>query len=275
MLALSTNSTRLPNGRVVAMKKFAPMGSSLCFPIMSVVHFALGVAGMHLYTGQPIKALAKKLYVYGDDIIVASEHVDTLFKVFPQFGLMFNEGKSFRKGPFRESCGYDAFKGSNVSPQRLKKRFLDSQDPNNLRSAIAMEVNLRDAGFKSTAVMLKRIVESRWGMFPLVSRGSSVLGWVEDDPSYLFEQECLKRRFHRPTQSVQIRARVVETRADCSMAGSWEQMMRANLHTLKSSTRLDERFQRIDILWRWMPQSALVPLRVSDPDMARAIKRLR
>jgi hypothetical protein len=275
LLALSTNSTRLPDGRVVSTKKFAPMGSSLCFPVMSVVHYALGIAGMHLYTGKPVKALAKMLYVYGDDIIVRSEHVDTLFTVFPLFGLKFNQGKSFRKGPFRESCGFDAFKGTNVSPQRLKKRFLDSRDPSSLCSAMTMEYNLRKSGYNSVAEVLKRIVESRWGVFPNVMPGSSVLGWVVDDPSDVIGQECLKHRFHRSTWSMQVRARVIETTADCSMSGGWEQLMRAQLHTIKGSTRLDERFQQIDISWKWVPQFALQTQRVSDPGYRRLVSKLR
>jgi hypothetical protein len=261
--ALSTPQIRLPDGGVLDAKKFAPMGSSLCFPIMSVVHYALGLACMHVRTARPVKALAKEIYVYGDDIIVETQHVASLFELFPKFGLKFNQGKSFVQGHFRESCGLDAFKGTNVTPQRLKSRFFDSQDPNDLCSVFAMHHNLRSAGFVQTARVLKTILESRHGEFPAVCEGSEVLGWISH-PAVVNAQLMgigphlsLRVTSSDALMHQQVKCRVIETRADSSMCGGWEQLVRALVHTAKGSERLDGRFSRKLIRFKRVPIDSL------------------
>jgi len=54
--------------------------------------------------------------VYGDDIIVPSESYDMVSWALECFGFQVNPEKSFSTGPFRESCGTDAFAGTNVRP---------------------------------------------------------------------------------------------------------------------------------------------------------------
>lgn len=259
LLALSCTRTRLPDGSLMEHQKFAPMGSSLCFPVMSVVHFALAVAVQHVATAQPVEALAKKTYVYGDDIIVQSSQARVLFEKFPLFGLRFNETKSFVDGPFRESCGLDAFKGECVTPQRFKKRFLDTVDlakgdPTHLVAGLRMEYNLRKAGYFNTALHLRKIISHRHGSFPTVFDGSGLLGWITDDPS----QVCLADGvgtsfFSRSHQSQYVRARAIVAEPFCSMVGSWERLLRAQLVDQRYSDKVDGRNQRIRIRWKRVP----------------------
>lgn len=279
LLALSAPTIQLPNGEVMKARKFAPMGSSLCFPIMSVVHYALAIAAMHVATARTTKALARDIYVYGDDIIVKTCHVDALFEAFPKFGLMFNQGKSFRHGHFRESCGMDAFQGANVSPLRLKRRFFDGRDPNDIHSVQDMHKALHDKGLVRTAAMLRTVVDHRYGTFPIVADGSPFLGWrhnalpdlselysrlVEAPPGthheLLKEEPALKEL--RPVwdadiQGITIKARVIRTASDCSMCGGWEQLMRSNLDALTGSARLDGRWARKTISFQRLPLPAL------------------
>jgi hypothetical protein len=285
LLALSTPCIKLPNGEVLDAKKFAPMGSSLCFPIMSVVHYALGVAAMHVATGRSTKALAKDLYVYGDDIIVRSEHVDSLFEAFPKFGLIFNQGKSFRRGHFRESCGMDAFRGRDVTPQRLKRRFFDGRDPRDILAVTAMHAALYNRGFVRTAAMLRTITDSRFGRFPFVGKGSCYIGWqtqlpISDDViSVIWDEKVMGIRgflsrvlitdedraqyellgpvWDSDTHCWTISARVMKTEPDASMSGGWEQMMRSNLEAQIGSARLDGRWKRQAICFQRNPYQAL------------------
>lgn len=55
-----------------------------------------------------------RVYVYGDDVIVHSDAYDAVGKVFPFLGLEINLAKSFKEGPFRESCGGDYLYGINI-----------------------------------------------------------------------------------------------------------------------------------------------------------------
>lgn len=285
LLALSTPSIKLPSGSVLSAKKFAPMGSSLCFPIMSIVHYALGVAAMHVATGISTKALAKDLYVYGDDLIVRTRHVDSLFKAFPLFGLKFNEGKSFYRGHFRESCGMDAFRGRDVTPQRLKRRFFDGRDPRDILSVTAMHKALYDRGFVRTAAMLRTITDSRFGRFPFVGDCSSYIGWRTQPPlcdaiiGVIHEEKATKHErlllsalvndedraqyellgpvWDSDVQDWSISARVMKTESDASMCGGWEQLMRSNLDALTGSARLDGRWTRQSIVYQRGPYHAL------------------
>lgn len=267
--ALSTPAVRLPDGREVKLKKFAPMGSSLCFPTMSIVHFALAVAVLHVQTARPIKALAKEIYVYGDDIIVPSPYARHLFEKFPLFGLMFNVGKSFSRGYFRESCGMDAFQGRDVTPQRLKKRFFDGRDPRHIAAVMDMHLHLYERGYKGVASMLRTITDARFGKFPDVGKHSAFLGW-KTGTADLFNRVSRTSSFSRfapdsegvvevkgqqrinsslpvwdsDTQVWTVSERVMETAPDSSMSGGWEQLMRVLCTRTRSSARLDDRFTR-------------------------------
>jgi hypothetical protein len=269
LLALSTRGVELPDGLVMRMFKFAPMGSSLCFPIMSIVHFALGVATIEWHTKDPRKAIAKDFYVYGDDLIVNAEHADLLFEVFPKFGLKFNTGKSFVRGPFRESCGVDAFKGMNVTPQRIKKRFFDGRAPQDLLGALDMEGLLYDRGLHATAKYLRSVLEYRNGEFPFVMRGSKVLGWQRSRPTDV-EAGMLPHRYNHSYQNGQIKARVFSAKSDCSMVGGWEQLMRFFTGTFRGTQRLDGRFTRYEIAWKWVPHLTLFHWSDDDLDISSA-----
>jgi len=120
LLALRSTKTLLPDGTVYQHCKYAPMGSALCFPIESVVFWALSVvAGVK--SGMTEMDAKASTYVYGDDIVVKTEVYSELLRIFTRCGLIVNSGKSFVEGPFRESCGTDAWKGEVVTPFRVKK----------------------------------------------------------------------------------------------------------------------------------------------------------
>ena len=256
LLALSTPATELPDGTVLETNKYAPMGSSLCFPVMSIVHFALGVACIQRDTNISTKALAKDFYVYGDDLIVKSVYADLLFERFPDFGLVFNRGKSFVVGPFRESCGVDAFLGRNVTPQRLKRRFFDDLAPRNIIGALSIEEHLYERGYYSAAKYLRTVLCHRLDELPFVLSGSRVLGWRRSAHRDV-EASMLRHRHHRQTQQMECKARVFTTRADCSMVGGWEQLMRFHSGTLRGSQELDGPYSRYEVRWAWVPVIAL------------------
>jgi hypothetical protein len=114
-----------PYKQLMKLRKYASMGSALTFPVQSIVFaiIAIGV-GYHLTGGGRLSrkrcnALAEKVRVFGDDIIVPVDWVDALVGVLSNVGLRVNTSKSFRTGNFRESCGMYAFKGYDVTPVRL------------------------------------------------------------------------------------------------------------------------------------------------------------
>lgn len=129
----------LPDGRVVNLRKFAPMGSALCFPVMALTIFALIKSAIDLRDSSldsvyPPTVGSRELVdtspdhfgqdqsvlVYGDDIIVHVDYAQLAIDTLVTYGLKVNSAKSYLGGPFAESCGCDAYRGVEVTPVRLR-----------------------------------------------------------------------------------------------------------------------------------------------------------
>jgi hypothetical protein len=120
LLATRSTHTCLPDGRIVKLNKFAPMGSRLCFPIESICFYSLILSVLQMKYKCPLKKLRGLCYIFGDDIIVRRADYADVLQILPLFGLKFNQQKCCTQGLFRESCGVDAYKGVIVTPVRLK-----------------------------------------------------------------------------------------------------------------------------------------------------------
>lgn len=130
--ACRSESTLLPDGREVKLQKFAPMGSSCCFPVEALVFWACAEAASRIaisrimYAGEePTEDLYRRKYVYGDDIIVAAELYPLTVMALEKIGLKVNRSKSYASGPFRESCGGEYYLGVDVTPVRIRKAIGD------------------------------------------------------------------------------------------------------------------------------------------------------
>jgi hypothetical protein len=140
--ACRSEETILPDGRIVKLNKFAPMGSSCCFPVEALVFWASVVASIrislncsprtfNLHTKEVFDYTSERkgwwdpeksdVYVYGDDIIVPSLFYEEAIDGLQRVGLTVNLSKSFADGPFRESCGGDFYRGVDVTPVRVRK----------------------------------------------------------------------------------------------------------------------------------------------------------
>lgn len=114
LLGTRSDSTLLPDGQVIGLPIFAPMGSSLCFPIECLVFAAIVELSTRLrYTDRPPQ---KQWLVYGDDLIVEPGVATNLVLILESLGFKVNRDKSYTSGPFRESCGKEFYKGVEVTP---------------------------------------------------------------------------------------------------------------------------------------------------------------
>ena len=154
VLAARSERSVLPNGKSISLKKFASMGSALCFPIESMVFYTICqvAARRHGLTSTTIR-------VFGDDIIVEREVAQSVIGLLEAFGLKVNARKSFTTGPFRESCGADWFKGENVGVVKLRHPIPGKPHQVDLvRSGVALHNLLYDAGWFSTADKLRKLM---------------------------------------------------------------------------------------------------------------------
>jgi len=95
----------------VIYQKFSSMGNGFTFELETLI-FAAIARGVHQYLGLPIDEIS----VYGDDVILSSSAADLFETVTSYLGFRINDEKSYKEGPFRESCGEDFLRGTRVRP---------------------------------------------------------------------------------------------------------------------------------------------------------------
>ena len=189
----------------IELKKFAPMGSGLCFPVMAIVHYALCKAIILLSSQEGRFNASKKVFVYGDDIILPTAFIPAIYDWLPEFGMKLNVEKSFYKSHFRESCGVHAYKGYDITPIYFKS-IVNHQSPvETCVSAISKEYSFLQRGYYMTAKLIRKRVTANLGPLPYVGCDSPVLGWNRSGRTDLqrFKPFAEKVRYRRiPAYSI-------------------------------------------------------------------------
>nr|WKV33520.1 MAG: RNA-dependent RNA polymerase [Riboviria sp.] len=146
--ATRSRKTLLPSGRVVELKKFAPMGSALCFPIETIIFASICefVTQEHGVKGD--------YSVFGDDIIVPTQCTQDLIYVLESLSFRANKDKSFFDPNcwFRESCGGDFVDGHNITPMRVSRKFNHQKQAEKYQA----DVDLANEAFKRGFMTLRR-----------------------------------------------------------------------------------------------------------------------
>jgi hypothetical protein len=177
--ACRSRTALLPDNTIWKLAKFAPMGSAVCFPIESIIFWILVVATIQRLTGWDAAQAAQHVYVYGDDIVVTRRFAREVIESVECFGLLFNKAKCFIDGPFRESCGCDAFGGVEITPVKLRRPFPKSRrDSAAIISHVETSNLLFFAGYWRAAEFLRDHVEGVYKPLPTVPISSGVLGFA-------------------------------------------------------------------------------------------------
>jgi len=124
MLCSRSSRVKLPTGAEMSLKKFAPMGSALCFPTECIVFAAITECAIREIGGNPITS---RYRIYGDDIIIESRYASAVISRLERNGFQVNTKKTFcdveSLHHFRESCGGEYLDGVDVTPLRLSRWF--------------------------------------------------------------------------------------------------------------------------------------------------------
>lgn len=191
----------LPDGTLVSLKKFASMGSALCFPIEAmyfttvIVHGILWDRGKYP-TYSEMRSILSRLHLFGDDIIITKEETDSALRALAAFNCKVNTTKSFMNGSFRESCGCDAYDGTDVTPVYLREVApAGRRNSAELLSWISTSNQLHMAGLWRTADYMKNVVEKVLGRLPTLFETSPGLGWYSF-VGCVATGEC--KKLHRP-----------------------------------------------------------------------------
>jgi len=164
-------------GKCYDLRKFAPMGSALCFPVESLCFWSLALATLNfdkLGSGYAVcpSDLRHQVWVFGDDLIVPKGGLDLLRPVFEELDLQFNVDKCCTGKYFRESCGMDAFQGVCVTPIRIKHW---GTSPNDMVALCETATAFAKIGYSAVAGLLYSIVELATGVLPVDASGERSL----------------------------------------------------------------------------------------------------
>lgn len=99
---------------------YASMGNATTFPVETLVFWALAEAVTMEGNTVWRESSDFQCSVFGDDCIVPSRYAADFIEVCTDLGFLVNSEKSFLEGPFRESCGGDYYRGTDVRPFYLK-----------------------------------------------------------------------------------------------------------------------------------------------------------
>ena len=99
------------DGKTIELEKFSSMGNGYTFPLESLIFWAISSSA----------CTDNYASVYGDDIIVNSVDAPFVCECLRICGFVVNLSKSYLKGSFRESCGADYHKGTDIRPYYQKK----------------------------------------------------------------------------------------------------------------------------------------------------------
>lgn len=179
--ALRSEATLLPDGTLFeGHQKYAPMGSALCFPVESLVFWALAVAA-GVESGMTAADAKASTYVYGDDIIIRPQVFEPLVRIFTKFALKVNVDKSYVEGPFRESCGVDAWNGFIITPFKIKKDICRRSLDGPLAAAVCEYASTCFAlDYRETGEYFYTLVNKHFPGVPKVAQKLGILSIVDE-----------------------------------------------------------------------------------------------
>lgn len=250
LLASRSPSTELPDGTVLALKKFAPMGSAVCFPVEALVFWALTVSCISYYQDSRAgrKAARQSVFVYGDDIILRTEDLGHVINKLTMFDLVFNMGKCCTGRFFRESCGCDAYKGVDVTPLKVRAVWSSSLLGMDYVSWVAYHNAFNERGSFNACDYLSGHIQSIRLTPYAESEGSAVVALVDCRKTAIHANSELgiRTRFHcssdpslpsyqyKEVKAWVVRARILE---DTSVPG-WSELQRVASYKTQHSRRI-------------------------------------
>jgi hypothetical protein len=216
LLATRSSKVELPSGEKISVKKFAPMGSAVCFPTQCLIFAAVSVlAAMQEAEGMPVETTSRvsgdwwhnfgdslrrlfagepgyhypsgkfqPLAVYGDDIAIDTRLTTRVVHLLTSLGFSVNTDKSFEGGQcFRESCGGYYYEGEDVTPIRYSiKRNGKGSFAGHVASVVSLANRLGDRGLLITRSYLIQYTLSIAKHVRFTSERESGLGIYTTNP---------------------------------------------------------------------------------------------
>lgn len=186
LLATRSTATRVDGVEdPIRCLKFAPMGSATCFLVESMV-FTMVTYLAVIDSWRSMKREErtiyrdcwKTFYVYGDDIILPTFAVGTLYQYLAELGFSINIEKSFDSGWYREACGVEAWCGLDITPVKYKKLFTGHPYQGTIiGDDVSRVVSLVNRLDTIRAHHTSREILSTFGNMSITMKGQRFSGW--------------------------------------------------------------------------------------------------
>lgn len=180
--ACRSTRAQMNDGSIIELRKFAAMGSALCFPVEAMYFYTICVGALLVNRSLPVTwrnvaKMCRLVYVYGDDIIVPVRDAAVVIDHLQRYYCKVNSAKSFWTGKFRESCGLDAYAGEEVTPTYVRQlRPNDKREAKKLISWVKTSNLFYKKGYWLAASHMIGEVESLLGALPIVGPNCSGFG---------------------------------------------------------------------------------------------------
>jgi hypothetical protein len=248
------------DGKVIRLAKFASMGSALCFPFEAMVFLTVVFLGIqkslgHQLSRKEILSFRGSVRVYGDDIVVPVDHVESVRSALEAFGFKVNTNKSFWTGKFRESCGKDYYDGYDVSVTRVRSYFpTNRSEVHAIEATVSLRNQLAQKGIFPDCVSWLDEMISSIIPFPKVLPSSPILGRHDLDGSYDSD------RVHPKLQHPIVKGAVVKATHGLNSIDGYVALLKMALK------RGPDPFEDSEhLLYSGRPQSANIKLRWARP----------
>jgi hypothetical protein len=183
-----TKRVKLTNGKYHELAKLAGMGSGYTFPVMALLIYLIILSEIG-------EQFASKVWVYGDDVVVPQWLAQDCMNALERYGFLVNHEKSYYRGPFRESCGGDYFRGSDVTPTRLSLKFTDitvrknvlfCAPPSSELFLLKLERHCEEMSWATKTIgFIYEFIETQlMAALPPKEHGSPVMGRVDKGPVF-------------------------------------------------------------------------------------------
>ena len=228
LYATRSSETKLPNGQIVRLNKFAPMGSAVCFPVEALIFWALCVSIVSCTRFIPLAKARETIYVYGDDIICSSEDHAAIRQYLPLFDLMVNDDKCCVHMTFKESCGCDAYKGVDVTPTKVRSTWSPHLDTGTYASWVAYSNAFHSHGYDGAADYIESVIQKIRTTPYYTSKEHDGIGFYREhvDAYKINRTLKLRRRFNKELHRYEVLGWSIKTRNECASKCDWEELLR-------------------------------------------------
>lgn len=201
----------LPETPFERYHKFSGMGNGFTFALESLIFVAIARASTVVTGG-----VLSRVHIHGDDIICPRNAALLCWETLEVCGFAVNTNKSFLFGPFRESCGIDAWDGTDVRAIKVKEETRDVRSVYRLLNWIRKQIIIHGASFYVTHY--QRLLKT------LTPRQLKLVGPCTEDDGHIHCSEVLLKAilpFNRKKQSFMYRTVIdVANRYDRSLMSS-------------------------------------------------------